>query len=199
MRMSKSSVNMTVIGAALIVAAAVCYHGLAVNQGATAQPAKVVWIDIERVFQNLNARAEADQQLQSLAETFDEQAATRRQRIDGLNEELELLQEGTDSYREAQEKLLTQTYEYRAFVELKQRQLEQRKAEILGRIYQQIRDGARELATQRGYDYVMVNDALGDLRAENEQEMNRQISARRLLFANGSYDATDELISFMNQ
>jgi hypothetical protein len=54
------------------------------------------------------------------------------------------------------------------------------------------------MATSNGYDLVLVNDSLAEIPPGTEEELNRQISARRILFANPRIDLTDELIAYMN-
>lgn len=184
---------------AMLAVMIIGYQTFAMWQASIAdRPAKVVWIDIERVFENLQIRAMADQQLNDLAASFDEVAQAKRQAIATQEEELEILAKGSDTYAAAEQQLLQLGYEYRGYLEFAKQKLEQRKARILGEIYEKIREGAAELSSQHGFDYVIVNDSLGSLAAGTEAEMNRQISARRMLYATNAFDATDLLIERMN-
>ena len=175
------------------------YQAFAMWQSSVAdRPAKVVWINIERVFDHLQIRETADVKLNELAASFDATAQVKRKAIATQEEELEILKQGTDQYAAAEQELLQLGYEYRGYLEFAKQKLERRKALILGEIYEQIRQGARDLSEEHGFDYVMVNDSLGSLAANSEAEMNRQISARRMLFATDAFDATDLLIERMN-
>ncbi len=195
---NKRSGTRTVLIVAIALAMIAGYQALAMWQNVTNRPANVVWIDIERVFENLQIRAMADQELNALAGSFDDAAQAKRQKIVTQEEELEILAKGSETYAQAEQELLQLGYEYRGYLEFAKQKLERRKARILGEIYEQIREGAKELSQQHGFDYVMVNDSLGSLAANSEAEMNRQISARRMLFATNEFDATDLLIERMN-
>lgn len=191
--------NKTLLCAAIALSAIVCFQALAMRQTVIARPAQVVWIDIERVFEGLNARARADRELGVISDNLKATADTKRAEITRTREELDVLPKGTANYKQAEEKLLQMTLEFQGYQEYAQRKLEQAKARILGEIYDQIRAGSKKLAIENNFDYVFVNDSLGDLFAATEQEMNRQISARRMLFATDEFDATDMLIATMNR
>lgn len=190
--------NRTILIVAAALAVLVAYQSFAFRQVTASRPAKVVWIDIERVFEGLSARAQADQELSALAESFDGTAQSMKQRVVTMEEELEILAPGSDAYKRAEEELLQKTFEYRGYMEFAKQKLELRKAQILGRIYGDIRAGAQAVSNQHGFDYVVVNDSLGTLSANTESEMNRQISARRILHATAEFDATELLIEHMN-
>jgi Skp family chaperone for outer membrane proteins len=194
----KRPLNRTLLLIASALAVFAGYQSFAVRQVAASRPANVAWIDIERVFEGLSERALADQQLTSLAEKFDASAQAMKQKAITMEEELEILAPGSGDYKQAEEMLLQKSYEYRGYMEFAKQKLELRKAQILGRIYEDIRAGAQQLSQQHGFDYVMVNDSLGSMSANTEAEMNRQISARRILFATSDFDATDLLIEHLN-
>lgn len=191
--------NKTFLWAALALATIVGYQALAMRQVVAARPAQVVWIDIERVFAGLNARARADRELGEISDNLKATADAKRAEINKTREELEVLPKGTANYKQAEESLLQMSLEYQGYQEYANRKLEQAKARILGEIYNQIRDGSKKLAIENNFDYVFVNDSLGELVAATEQEMNRQISARRMLYATEEFDATDMLIAMMNR
>lgn len=191
--------NRTMIYLAIALAAVVCYQSLAVKQMAALRPANVVWVDIERVFEGLNARAAGDQALQTLKDKLEADAEIKRGKAEAKKEELEVLSAGTPAYKAAEEAWAQLALEYRGYQEFANLKMEREKARILGDIYDKIRKGAQKLAEEQGFDYVFINDTLGQLQANTQEEMNRQISARRMLYANPEFDATDMLIALMNR
>ena len=56
------------------------------------------------------------------------------------------------------------------------------------------------MSRANGYDIVLVDDTVAELPEDTtEAETMRQISARRMLYANPQVDISDELIVRMNQ
>ena len=199
MNKTGNRMNKTFVWAAVALAAVTCYQSLATRQVIKSRPTAVAWIDIERAFDGLNARARADQELDLIAKQLQASAEEKRQSINEQQEELEVMVKGTAQYKQAEEQWAQLSLEFKGYQEFAQRKLEYEKARILGDIYKQIRDGAKKLAQEENFDYIYVNDSLGELVAATEQEMNRQISARRMLYATDEFDATDMLIALMNR
>jgi Skp family chaperone for outer membrane proteins len=174
--------------------------GVAAPSAAAIEPAVVVTINIETVFQGLAERGAADAQLQELADRLDAGADERREAIQLLSDDLEnVLPPGSEAYKNAQRDLTRQTYELNAYIEYALARLEREKADVLRGIYARIKQSAQALAQANGYDIVFVDDSVSGLPdAATEREMSRQISARRMLYVNTRLDVTQELIGRMN-
>ncbi len=69
---------------------------------------------------------------------------------------------------------------------------------MMKKVYTSIRAAAGQLAVERGYSVVFVDDSISPIPPGSEQEMNRQISARRMVYTSPDVDITEELISRMN-
>ena len=71
-------------------------------------------------------------------------------------------------------------------------------------MYDAIRDQVVTLAKADGWDIVLVNDSLGELKlsdnvnASREQQVLTQILNRRMLYAGSSTDITEQLIVRIN-
>ena len=55
------------------------------------------------------------------------------------------------------------------------------------------------MAVESGYDIVFVDDSVVEMVTGTEVEVRRQISARRMLYANPEIDLTEELVTRMNE
>ena len=56
---------------------------------------------------------------------------------------------------------------------------------------------AQQLAEEDGYDIILMNDSVLEI-PENPENIVREISNRRILFARSQMDITDQLIQRMN-
>jgi Skp family chaperone for outer membrane proteins len=181
-----------------LIAGLFVYQSQGMRPGLNVQPSVLVTVNLERVFDGLDERARADEKLATVAEQLQVQAEQKAAAIDEGKEELELLQAGSAAYQEALEELTRKTLDYQAFAEFSRRKIEVQKAQALKRIYADIKEAAGTMAQQNGYDVVFVDDSVAAMGGGTEQEVNRQISGRRMLYVNPAIDATDVLIATMN-
>jgi Skp family chaperone for outer membrane proteins len=159
--------------------------------------AVVATIDLERVIDNLDAMGAANAELTAAAETFQARIEAKREALQLLDEEIDLLvgQQRDDKLAEAEvmaDDLRLETQ----FAELK---LEEMRVRSLRDIYENVRIVAGRLSQANGWDLVLVNDALVEVPAvATQQDLMRQISARRVIYSDVRIDVTDVLITAMN-
>jgi Skp family chaperone for outer membrane proteins len=195
---ARRPLNGTVTLFALIVVGLLAYQSTA-TRPVPARPTTIATVNLENVFNGLNARAEADAGLERLAEELKQQADELAREIDALKEDLELYPKNSDNYQTTLESFTLKSLEYQAFVEFSRRKIEVEKALTLKRIYRSIKTAARTLSEENGWDVVFVDDSVAEMQAGTEAEANRQISARRMLYTNPEIDITQALIDYMNQ
>ena len=183
------------LGAVLI--GMIGYQARAVH-AVSLRPTVVATIDLERVFDGLQQRAQVDAELTEMAELLKVEGEELAAAIDELDEELNAYPAGTDKHQDTIEQLQLASLEYQAFIEFSRRKLDVEKALRLGRIYQSIKVAARTMAEGNGYDIVFVDDSVVALQQGTEVEVRRQISARRMLYVSPAIDITDALIAAMN-
>ncbi|MEY3024186.1 MAG: hypothetical protein RJA16_1012, partial [Planctomycetota bacterium] len=118
--------------------------------------------------------------------------------IEELNAELESFQPGSAAQLEVATRIEEAIAEFRAFEGFARAKAEAEQAKSMRQIYMTIREAAMELAKERGWDYVMVDDSIPTIEPTDSQRMLQQISSRRFLYANPSFDVTDDLIAKLN-
>lgn len=175
------------------------YQTMALRELARLQPAVVATVDLERVFNNLEELGAADNELTKMATELQEEINTRAAALERLNEEVEVYTPGTDQHQQAMAAVALQSHELRAFMEWGHRRLEVKKAASLRRIYNSIKAGVERESRENGYDIVFVNDSLQPILPADEEETQRQITARRMLYANPQLDITSDVIARMNR
>jgi Skp family chaperone for outer membrane proteins len=167
--------------------------------GPPAHPAIIGSVDLEKVFNEIDRRAEAETELEVLAEQFQQQREELRLRAEQAKMDLDMLVPGTDNYEQAQDVWTQAVLDYRAAVEFSKAKLDAKRAEARKIIYQAIVDEAAKYAAANGVDYILADDSGIDLMEGTDLQVVQQMSLRRLVYANPSYDVTEDLIAWINQ
>ncbi|MGA1517043.1 MAG: OmpH family outer membrane protein [Phycisphaerales bacterium] len=171
---------------------------LALAAFAPQRPAVVASVALERVFNSIDLQAKTEARLKAVAADLDAQRKTLRDGIEELNAELESFQPGSAAQLEVATRIEEAIAEFRAFEGFARAKAEAEQAKSMRQIYMTIREAAMELAKERGWDYVMVDDSIPTIEPTDSQRMLQQISSRRFLYANPSFDVTDDLIAKLN-
>ncbi|MFM1890745.1 MAG: hypothetical protein RLZZ565_1502 [Planctomycetota bacterium] len=171
---------------------------LALAAFAPQRPAVVASVDLERVFNSIDLQAKTEARLKAVAADLDAQRKTLRDGIEELNAELESFQPGSAAQLEVATRIEEAIAEFRAFEGFARAKAEAEQAKSMRQIYMTIREAAMDLAKERGWDYVMVDDSIPTIEPTDSQRMLQQISSRRFLYANPSFDVTDDLIAKLN-
>ena len=164
-----------------------------------AEPAIIGSVDLEKVFNEIDRRAEAETALEALAEQFQQQREELRQIAEQKRMDMDLLAPGTDKYADAEDAWTQAVLDYRAAVEFSKAKLDAKRAEARTRIYREIVDEAARFAEANGVDFIMADDSGIDLMEGTDLQIVQQMSLRRLVYANPSCDLTFDLITWINE
>ncbi len=163
-----------------------------------AQPTVVATVDLETVFNQLKEREARHSALQAQAQALVDKNDGLQAEIEQLQLDLEDYARGSDKFLEIEDQLLRKTFEFQAQVTFAKRITQLRNAESIKEIYLNIKKAAANLARERGIDLVFVDDTKVEIQDGDEQQINQQISARRMLYVNPAIDITQDLIAVMN-
>lgn len=181
-----------------IIAALMGYQSLGRDPAAAApsQPTIVATFDLERTFNTIDQKKAAFAKITELAEKLQAEADVKRKELEQLSANLDIHPKGSPKAQEAQEQLEYRTAAYRAQIEFIKLKIEAEKGRALRRIYFDIRKAAQEFAEKHNYSVVLVDDSVAEIPPGTLEDLNRQISARRIVYTNA--DITDVLIEHMN-
>ncbi len=163
------------------------------------RPAVIAFVDLQKVFNDSDKRAEAQAELEALGQQLDNRVETLRQEIKTLQADMELLVPGTPKYREAEKTLLAAVADHRALIEFKAAKLDAKTAERRTQVYDEIVLAATEFAAQHNIDFILTDDSILELRPGSDVQVVQQMSLRRVVYANPEFDITDELIAWINE
>ena len=163
------------------------------------RPAVIAFVDLQKVFNLSDKRAEAQAELEALGQKLDDQVETLRQEIKTLQADLELLVPGTPKHDEAEKTVVAAAADLLALIEFKAAKLDAKTAQSRTQVYDEIVLAAVEFAEQHDIDFILTDDSILELRPGTDVQVVQQMSLRRVVYANPEFDITDELIAWINE
>lgn len=171
------------------------------RQGArsAARPATIATIDVQKVVNSLDELAEREQELNAYRESLKSRVQTKDKALADAQAALKLLPQKSPEYRQKWEEARRLTVELKMEGDISVQLIDEKRGAIWADIFRKVVEASSRLATQNGYDMVINNDSSEGV-PENVSENNIRalIASRRTLFSAPTLDATDELISMMN-
>ncbi|MHC4217328.1 MAG: OmpH/Skp family outer membrane protein [Planctomycetota bacterium] len=191
---SPATLIMVLVAAALLLGPA-----YATWLGPPAQPAIVAGVDLEKVFNEIDRRADAEANLERFSEQLEQKLEGLRLVAEQAKMDMDMLVPGTDKYAKAEDVWTQAVLDYSAYVEFRKAKLDAKRADARREIYQAIVDEAAKFAAANGVDYILADDSTIGLLQGTDLQIVQQMSLRRLVYSNPSYDVTDDLIAWINQ
>ncbi len=162
------------------------------------EPPVIATLDLERVFNDIDRRNQAEVDLEARLQTYQAQAQELQSKAKRLGEDIEMLAPGTQKYDSAQKQLTQAAVEYRAMTEFIQLKLDATRAEARRDLFAQIIDAAAEYAKSNGIDFIITNDSVLPIQQGTDIQIVQQLALRRVVYASELYDVTESLVTWMN-
>lgn len=161
-------------------------------------PAVIGFVDLEKVYNNLDSRSELVSKVEAMQAQMSEDASSMQEELEMLSAELESLSPGSSAMIEMNDKAISISGRLRAFETYGALLIERERAADLRDSYDKIRNEAGTLSKIMGIDLVLLNDSIPMVDLADAAGTLQQISARRVLWASETLDITDELIERLN-
>jgi Skp family chaperone for outer membrane proteins len=165
---------------------------------APSRPPVVAIVDLEKVFNSIEAHSARERELDASAASFQEKLKELEESVKELQAELDSFQPGSQSALELQNRVQAAVGEYRAYEQFVRLKLESEKARAMRETYLEIKEAAKTMAREAGIDMVLLDDSIPELERSNSQRTVQQISARRILYANTEFDISEDLIAYLD-
>lgn len=201
LRLSRSALGL-ILGAALLTTLA--WQAGANAARPPANPTAIAVVNLPKVLQSLDERTVRQDAMTKSTESRQKQLDELTKRIEALTLELDpeqggTIKPGTAEYRDK----LIQLRELQVTLDARFKLLEQvlsfERGTIMRELYQKIENGVNRIADRDGYDVVLLDDT--DFKLPNEagqEDMNRAILARSVLYRHASTDITDQVVQLLN-
>jgi Skp family chaperone for outer membrane proteins len=156
-------------------------------------------VDLEQLQKSLNESAQRNIELEQKKKQFQQELDQANAKIKQMREELGLLPEDDPSFTQRLVELAELDGRTKAKAQLYQSMLEREQAKLLREMYDKITAAIGDLAEKDGYDIVLLDDRKITIPANyNADQVNASILQKRLLYAGGADDITDQIITKMN-
>ena len=167
--------------------------------GPDGTPAVVAIIDLKTVVEGLDAFTKTNEELETLRVELQGGLQRQLDAIEAKTALMDMLPDASTEYRRADDERLLMVMELRANEAGADQELAFQRSRRLRALYQDVRAAIATLSSQSGWDLVIQNDSVVELpEIATNEEMLRQISARRVLFAGTRLEVTQDVITFMN-
>ncbi len=162
-------------------------------------PTVVAIVDIDRLSTEMEEFKVPREEFQTMQDTRREQLRAIQTRMNSVAEELELIPEGDQNARI--DKLTEQAMldsELATRQQIYQQAADLEQAQLFKRMYDRIQTGAKTIAQRDGIDLVLVDDRVFALSATNRGAQRAMLESKKVLYADGTVDITDELLTLLN-
>lgn len=208
----KIQLNVTSFVLMLLLLSVLGYQAFA-QRSADSQNTNVAVIDLGSVLDGLAQRSDAAIALDEMESGI---RAEQEQRISSLEELQQQLEEmgrrvgegdgevSIDQIHSIEEEFVLGQLNFQAWLQFSRNQMDVEASLQLQELYRAIRSAVQELANERGYELVLVDDSRSELtvnpdsQRSREEQVLQQMRSRSMLHASSTIDITTELIERMN-
>lgn len=202
-RLSRFSLALA-LGAVLL--GSVAWHAGAKASAAArppATPTAVATVNLPTILEALAERTVRQEELNTSAEGRQAQLDVLQDRIVALEADLHpetgTLKPGTTEYRDKVIELRELQVSIEARFKLLNQVLSFERGAVLRDLYKKIEVAVAQIAERDGYDLVLLNDTAFAIPEEaGQDDMNRAILSRAMLYAHPSIDISDQVIRLLN-
>ncbi len=163
------------------------------------RPPVLATVNLEKVFNDIHHRAEAEGELEKKSQEFRQKAETMRGDAELIRQDLDLLVPGTPQYIKTENDWKEAVVNYSAFVEFTKAKLDQLRANARREIYDYIMERADDFAVNNGIDMILSSDASFQIMEGTDLQIVQQLAMRRVVFGSDEFDVTDDLIKWINR
>jgi Skp family chaperone for outer membrane proteins len=201
MSFSRSIAGLVAAGA-VGAAVAVASQQAGANARMAPAPTRVATVDLVKVIERLDERAEWEVQISSIGKKVQEEFAAKRKALEEMARQLESASEAERPG--IRDRLAFEQLQFEQWERIKKVEIARERALMWQSMYRNVRAESQKLADAEGWDVVMVNDGVTEVQLQRdakvplEQQAQEQIVRRRILFAARATDVTDQLVVRMN-
>jgi Skp family chaperone for outer membrane proteins len=181
------------------LAVAVMAVAVAVGQNAMqAEPTAVAVVNVRDVFNALQQKQDIEADLKQKFQQFEQKRQQRQQNIQQMRKNLNVLQPGTDNYKEQRQKIERAVVDFKAWQQYRQQKLERRRGVEMQNLYRKVAQTAGQVAKDNGYDIVLYDEGEADFNFQNSKQLSTMIRMRKVLWSSDKLNISDQVRTRMN-
>lgn len=182
------------------VAVAVIAGATSIAMNVPSRPPIVATVDLEQLFNGLDNQEAETARMEKIAKEFETKIEDLRAEVEDLQAELENFEEGGDAWIATSRQVQNAISEYRAYEQYARIKVEAERAKSMRNLYARIKTAVKDFSSEQTppIDMVIIDDSIPNFEPADMAGTQRQISARRVLYANSTFDITEALLARMN-
>lgn len=189
--------SLGLVSGAVAAAAILTLGGRLSAQGAPATTGRVAVVSVGRLMTEYQRMKDFTEELKQAEERLESENQERKNAIDMMRKTAEHLADNDPTLVTKMNELLEAQIEHRTWFEVKQASVTREIAVATDRIYRDIVNTTSEVAQAAGYDVVFHRDQYRP--QMDPEEIQAQILARKVIYANEGADITQLVLDKLNQ
>jgi Skp family chaperone for outer membrane proteins len=165
---------------------------------ASAKAQTIGLVDVERCMKEYKKADEQRTQLNAELNAKLNSLREEKRKIDALRDNLDLYVEGSKEWLDAQKKIKLGAAQIELDGQAIQIELSQKIAELIGKLYEDIRREIKSVAEAKGIKLVLMHIPSMP-KGRNESEVTNNIMVRPVLFFDPNLDLTAEVVKNLNK
>ena len=164
------------------------------------RPPIVATVDLEQLFNGLAEQEAEGNRLDTIAKEYDQHIEELRSEVENFQAELENFEEGGEAWLMTSRKAEEAISEFKAYEQFSRLKIEAERSKSMREIYAKIKEEIAVFSAEQAppIDMVLIDDSIPEFEPSDTAGTQRQISARRLLYANSSFNITEQVLARMN-
>lgn len=181
------------------VAAAAVFFGAAGVLHAQGKPRAtccVAVVDVGQLFNEYDRMKSAQDELKVLQDRLQRENDDRKQKSDMLEATLDKMDRDDPTYVKKMSEVLESRISHKTWFDFQQANMTREIALVTDRIYRDILAATKTIAENAGYDLVLYRDEYQPV--TNPDDVQAQMRARKVIYANPSTDITEAVLGKLN-
>jgi Skp family chaperone for outer membrane proteins len=204
MNINRKAIGVIAVLTFCLLCSVIAYQASA-SRNMAGRPTAVAVVNLQVLVDGLNQYSDAIMRIERMRSDREAEGDRRAALMKTLQDELKDIPEAsTEAKRAKEDQIMLEQLNNQAWLRLSADKLDIEKSLSLQDLYRSIKQAIGALAAADGWDIVLVDDSRGELginpnsQLSREAQITQQMVSRRVLFAAGAVDITDQLITRMN-
>ena len=168
------------------------------NAAKGAGAGKVACVDVVKALNEYQRQKDLDEEFNQKGQALNTENMKRRNEIDSFQKTVDSLTDADPTYMEKQRQLLSMQIAYKNWFDATQADMARETGVWRMRLYRDLLDAVKSVATKQGYDLVLYKDDFEPKSFEPDAIAN-QIRGRKVLFAANTADITQSVSDQLNE
>lgn len=166
-------------------------------QGKGGGSGRVIAVDVVKVFAEYQRQKDLSEEMKNKNDQLQKENQTRREAIETLQTTVDRMNPDDPLYPSKVRDVLQMQIEYKNWFDLNQADMAREVGVWTAKIYNEIVAGAGDMAQKENVDLVVFKDEFKP-ESYNVDQIRQQISNRKVLYASGAADYSQQLIEKLN-